>query len=83
MRVTPKGGVIAPIAKLSPIINPKCTGSNPNETTRGTRIGVRIKIIVIVSIKSPKINKRKFIESIMRIGLSVILRKKFVITWGM
>src|SRR5699024_730908 len=65
---TPTGGVINPIAKLATMMIPKWVGSIPIDVTTGSKIGVKITIAAIASMKVPTISKNKLINNMVIIG---------------
>ena len=62
-RLTPKGGVIMPNAKLTTITSPKCTGSMPKCTATGARIGASTMMAALVSMNMPIKNSAALIPS--------------------
>src|SRR5699024_12487155 len=69
-KLTPTGGVMKPIDKLTTIMTPKCIGSTTISVATCNRIGVKITIAAIVSIKAPTINKNILINNNIIIELS-------------
>lgn len=59
--VEPTGGVTRPIPRFVIMMTPKCTGSIPMDVAIGRRIGVRTRMITLMSIMVPKISIRIFI----------------------
>ena len=61
-RLIPSGGVINPMAKLVTMIKPKWIGSTPIEAATGIKIGAKIKIAGVVSIKQPTTNNKRLMS---------------------
>ena len=57
---TPYGGVIIPIAMLSIINTPKCTGSIPRAINAGRKIGIMMIIVATSLIKHPTMKRNMF-----------------------
>ena len=81
-KLTPNGGVMNPIAKLTTMIIPKWIGSIPMFTAIGSKIGVKIMIAANVSIKQPTINSNNVISKMIIIGFSEIDNIKSVTICG-
>ena len=62
-RLTPKGGVIMPMARLTTMMMPKCTGSTPKCTATGTRMGASTMMAADVSMNMPITNNAAFTPS--------------------
>tara|TARA_B110000881_G_scaffold191462_1_gene183447 strand:+ start:172 stop:456 length:285 start_codon:yes stop_codon:yes gene_type:complete len=58
--VTPKGGVIFPIAQPTVVTTPKCTGSTPKLCAIGKINGIKIMVAEKLSINMP-IKRRRMI----------------------
>ena len=69
-KLTPKGGVQKPIARLTVRMTPNNIGSTPSAVATGNRIGVMIMIEEIVSMNIPITRRSKLISNKMTIGLS-------------
>ena len=61
--------MIHPIHKLNVIIIPKCTALIPKLSTIGKKIGVKIRIAGVGSMKVPNTNKMMFISKRITNGL--------------
>ena len=59
-RLTPKGGVIMPSARLTTMMMPKCTGSIPKCMATGTKMGASTMMAAEVSMNMPMTNKAAF-----------------------
>src|SRR4030042_218098 len=62
------GGVISAISILTSYNIANQSGLRPNDTIKGIKIGIVINIIVIPSIKHPRINRRTCIQITTNIG---------------
>jgi hypothetical protein len=75
----PTGGVQTPIHRFNTIMIPKCTGCIPNSMTTGRKMGVKIKIAGVMSIKVPTMSKIKLMMINMATGLLTLSNRKVVI----
>src|SRR5436305_9048659 len=69
LSTTPTGGVIRPIALLMMNSTPKYTGSMPAVLTIGIRIGVRMRIVGVMSSAVPTMTTMTMIANIRRVLL--------------
>ena len=76
------GGVMRPMARLSSMIMPKCTGSTPSAFITGSMIGVQMRIIGAMSMKVPRRSSSTLISISMTYLLSVMWRKSCVALAG-
>ncbi len=67
----PIGGVSRPIIRLKMMMDPSCTGSTPNSTATGRRIGVMISSADVGSSSMPHTRSRTFTIRRNTAGLSV------------
>lgn len=81
-RLIPSGGVIKPIAKLVTMIKPKWIGSTPSDAATGIKIGAKIRIAGVVSIKQPTINNKRLISRRIIILFEEIAIKPFATIVG-
>ena len=65
-RQTPTGGVNRPIARLTTMIIPKCTGLTPRAVTIGIRIGQKTVTAGLRSIQVPTNSRRRFMSRSIR-----------------
>lgn len=74
--MTPKGGVIAPIAQHITITSPKCTMSIPRALTTGAKMGAMTIIAAVPSMNIPMIrNSATTISRNKYLLLTVAARK--------
>ena len=64
-RQLPTGGVTMPIQRLKVIITPKCTGSTPSDSAIGRKIGVKMRMAGVMSMKKPTTSKIRLMVSRM------------------
>jgi TRAP-type uncharacterized transport system fused permease subunit len=57
-RFSPTGGVTIPISRFTVMMMPRCTGSMPSLVAIGNRIGARIRMMPVGSMKQPAISSR-------------------------
>lgn len=81
-RLIPSGGVINPMAKLVTMIKPKWIGSTPIEAATGIKIGAKIKIAGVVSIKQPTISNKRLMSKRITILFEEIAIKPFATIVG-
>ena len=81
-RQVPTGGVQRPMERFAIIVIPKCTGCIPKEVTTGKKIGVKIKIAGVMSIKVPTPSNIRLIVKRIRIGFSDSPSKSVLTVWG-
>lgn len=73
---------MVPILKLNVSIIPKCKGVIPNAVQTGSKMGVKIKMAGVRSMKVPTNNNNKLMTSKIMIGLSEIPIIAFAINVG-
>jgi len=78
-RAIPTGGVITPKVTQVIIIIPKTTGSTPTVCITGSKIGVKIKAITVVSINIPQISRNPITIINRSVELLVIPTKNVAI----
>ena len=73
----PTGGVHRPTARLKIMTTPKCTGSMPMAglVTTGSRIGVRMSAITVVSINMPHSSRNRITRS--RVAMRFMISTSF------
>src|SRR5699024_2051905 len=81
-RLTPRGGVMKPIANATIMTTPKCIGSIPISSAIGSRIGVKIITAADVSINNPTISNNITINIRSRNSFSVMDKNALATTWG-
>ena len=81
-RQVPKGGVARPMTTFKTKITPKWSGSIPNCTATGAKIGAKIRMFGTESIIQPSISKKMFIKRSTIKGSAVIMWIKVTILSG-
>lgn len=81
-RSIPNGGVDRPIIILSVITTPKCTRSMPKASISGKTIGIKTRIIVIVSTNIPSMMNTMFISNSSRYLFVVTFRRNLATVSG-
>src|SRR5690606_10856429 len=81
-RLTPKGGVIMPMARFTTMMVPKCTGSTPNFMATGTRMGASTMMEADVSMNMPMMNRAMLTPNKNKTGLVRCSARNFPIMSG-
>ena len=81
-RMVPTGGVHKPMQRLRTITIPKWTGSIPNCVTTGKKMGVKMRIAGVMSIKVPTTRSVRLISKKIKNGLLTVSSRKPVMSCG-
>ncbi len=81
-RTAPTGGVLSPILSARTTVMPKCSGWMPSWAAIGARIGVRMMIDAVRSMKQPTMRRRMQTSRRKKYLFVVIPRIVDAMVWG-